>query len=46
MDIIQGESGKGKDGRADRVSFFNEIEREILLSRPTFQLIFAYKIAL
>ena len=46
MDIIQGGREKGKDGRADRVSFFNEIEREILLSRPTFQFIFVYKIAL
>ena len=46
MDIIQGESGKRKDGRADRVSFFNEIGRKNLLSRPTFQFIFVYKIAL
>ena len=46
MIIIQGESGKGKEVRADRVSFFNEIERENLLSRPTFQFIFVYKIAL
>ena len=44
MDIIQGGRWKGKEVRADRVSFFNEIERENLLSRPTFQLIFVYKI--
>ena len=46
MNIIQGGRWKGKEGKADKVSFFNEIERENLLSRTTFQLIFVYKIVL
>lgn len=44
MDIIQGGRWKGKEGKADKVSSFNEIERKNLLSRPTFQFIFVYKI--